>query len=174
MRRVLLVGLPAAGTSSVGEAVAALTGWPWLDRDLVLQRSTGHTAERLREVAGAAALRSAESDVLTLLLAMPPPLVAAVPEHAVLDRRDRERLRVGGHVVWVRAPVAVLARRLARQGRRLGPGEDPVPVLEAMAAEREPLLAEVATQVVDTDLHPATEAARQVVSAVGVPGGITG
>ena len=68
MRRVLLVGLPGAGASSVAEAVAAATGWPVLDDELVLQRSAGATAEELLAGGGEAAVRSAESHVLTLLL----------------------------------------------------------------------------------------------------------
>ena len=139
MQRVLLVGLPGAGASSVAEAVAVLTGWPVLDDELVLERSAGATAEELLASGGEAALRSAESHVLTLLLSMPAPLVASVPSAVVLDPRDAERLRTGGHVVWLRASPATLARRSARQAGRVRVSDDPVAVLRALAEQRDRL-----------------------------------
>jgi shikimate kinase len=163
---VLLVGLPAAGASAVAEAVSVATGWPALDDVLLLQRTTGCTAAELVRLHGEPALRSAESDVLTLTLSVPPPLVAAVSSGVVLDERDRARLRAGGHVVWLRVSVATLLRRRARAGVRGRRDDEPEAVLHAMAAEREALLAETAHSVLDLDLLTTVQAARQVVAAV--------
>lgn len=171
MRRVLLVGLPGAGAWSVAEAVAAATGWPVLDDALVLLRSAGATAEELLASGGEAAVRSAQSHVLTLLLSMPPPLVASVPSAVVLDPRDLERLRAGGHVVWLRASPTTLARRSARQAGRVRLSDDPVAVLRELAEQRDRLYSSVATQVLDMDVLTPTHAARQVVAAVSGPTG---
>lgn len=166
MKRVLLVGLMAAGKSTVGQAVAAATGWPCLDNDVLLERSTGSTAAELLAEHGEGRLRSAESDVLTLLLAMPGPFVAGVPAGTILDVRDRERMRAGAHVVWLKASVPTLARRVAKQGGRAWLDEDPEAVLRAMAGEREPLYAQTAHQVLDMEALSPAQAARQVVSAL--------
>ena len=166
MQRVLLVGLPGAGASSVAEAVAAATGWPVLDDELVLERSAGASGEELLARGGEAALRAAESDVLTLLLSMPPPLVATVPSAVVLAPRDRERLRAGGHVVWLRASPATLARRSARQAGRSRVSDDPVAVLRGLAVQRDRLYSSVAAQVLDMDVLTPAHAARQVVAAL--------
>ena len=171
MQRVLLVGLPGAGASSVAEAVAAATGWPLLDDELVLARSAGSTAEELLAVGGEAALRAAESHVLTLLLSMPPPLVASVPSASVLDPRDLQRLRAGGHVVWLRASPTTLARRSARQAGRVRATEDPVSALRRLAERRDRLYASVAHQVLDMDVLTPVQGARQVVAAVGAADG---
>ena len=164
--RVLLVGLMATGKSSVGDAVALATGWPALDNDVLLERSTGRTAAELVAAEGQQALRAAESDVLTLTLSMPPPLVAGVAAGTVLDGRDRERLRAGGHVVWLRAPVSTLVRRIAKKPGRPFVDGDVATTLRAMAAEREPLFAQVAHQVLEMDLLTPAQAAREVVSAL--------
>ena len=171
---MLLVGLPGAGTSTVAEAVAAVTGWPVLDDALVLERSAGASAEELLARGGEAALRSAESDVLTLLLSLPPPLVASVPSAVILDRRDLDRLRAGGHVVWLRASPATLARRSAREAGRVRVAEDPLAVLRELAQRRDRLYASVATQVLDMDVLSPVHAARQVVAAVAGGPGPTG
>jgi shikimate kinase len=164
--RVLLVGLMATGKTTVGEAIAGVTGWPCLDNDALLQRSTGMTAPELLAQHGEQRLRSAESDVLTLLLSMPGPFVAGVAAGCVLDERNRDRLRTGGHVVWLRATLPTLVRRVSKLGGRAWVGADPETVLREMASERDPLYAEVATQQLDMDALTPVQAARAVVSAL--------
>lgn len=166
MTRVLVVGLMASGKSTVGEAVGALTGWPCLDNDVLLQRSTGSTAAQLLAEHGSERLRQAESDVLTLLVSMPGPFVAGVAAGTVLDPHDRQRIRAAGHVVWLRTPVETLVQRVRRQPVRAFVDRDAETVLRAMAAEREPLYAEVAHQVLDMARLTPAQAARAVVAAV--------
>jgi shikimate kinase len=166
MTRVLLVGLMATGKSTVAQAISKATGWPSLDNDALLERSTGSTAAALLAEHGLERLRAAESDVLTLLVSMPGPFVAGVAAGTILDPRDRERIRTGGHVVWLKTSVPTLVRRVAKQGGRPWLDGDPATALQAMAAEREPLYAEVADQVLDMDRLNAADAARAVLTAV--------
>jgi len=156
----------ASGKSTVAQAISAATGWPGLDNDDLLLRSAGATAVELLRQQGLAALRAAESDVLTLTLAAPGPLVAGVAAGVVLDERDRERLRTGGHVVYLRTPVAALARRVSTKDHRPFLDGDPTAALQAMAQERDPLYREVATQVLDMAVLSPQEAAREVLAAV--------
>lgn len=166
MTRVLLVGLMATGKSTVGRAIADVTGWPCVDNDVLLERSTGQTAAQLLAEHGEQRLREAESDVLTLLVSMPGPFVAGVAAGTILDERDRERIGSGGHVVWLRADVATIVRRVAGQADRAWLEDDPEAVLTAMAAERSPLYEAVADQVLDMDRLTPEQAARLVVEAL--------
>ena len=156
----------ASGKSTLGQAISAATGWPVLDNDALLERSTGSTAVVLLEQQGLAALRAAESRVLTVTLATPGPLVAGLPAGAVLDARDRERLRTGGHVVYLRTPVAALARRVQANDHRPFLEGDPVVALQAMADERDPLYREVATQVLDMAVLSPQQAVGAVLAAL--------
>ena len=167
MIRVLLVGLMAVGKTTVGQAVASITGWPCLDNDALLERSTGSTAAQLLAEHGVERLRAAESDVLTLLLSMPGPFVAGVAAGTILDPADRERMREGAHVVWLRASVPTLVRRVSKQGGRAWLDDDPEAVLTAMSAERSPLYAATCHQELDMEQLSAAGAAREVVAAVG-------
>lgn len=166
MPRVLLVGLMASGKSTVCQAISAASGWPVLDNDVLLERSTGSTAVQLFEQQGLAALRAAESDVLTLTLAVPGPVVAGVPAGVVLDERDRERLRTGGHVVYLRTPVASLVRRVSTRDHRPFLDGDPQVALQAMSDLRDPLYLQVATQVLEMAVLSPVQAARAVIAAV--------
>ena len=166
MTRVLLVGLMASGKSTVGQALSAATGWPLLDNDALLERSTGRTAVQLLADEGLERLRAAESDVLTLTLSMPAPLVAPVAAGVVLDPRDRARLAAGGHVVWLRTPTSMLVRRVSKKDHRPFLDGNAGAALRAMAAERDPFYAEVASQVLDMQKLSTAQAVREVMAAV--------
>lgn len=150
--KVLLVGMMGAGKSTVGAALGTRLGWPYLDNDALLERTTGKTAPVLLESDGSEALREAEAHVLTLVLGMPGPLVAGVAGGVVLDSAVRERLTSStARVVWLRATVPVLARRVGTGAGRARLGDDPVAALRKLAAERHPYFEEVCDQVVDVD-----------------------
>jgi shikimate kinase len=142
--RVLLVGLPGAGATTVGALLAQRLGWPFLDAEVLLERT------------------GAPARALTLVLGMPSTLVAVVPDAALDDEADRARLAgERNHVVWLRCSERVLARRLA--GRF---GADTMEHLRKLVVARHPLYEEVADQVVDTDLQPPGAVANLVIEQV--------
>ena len=156
----------ATGKSTVGQAIGEATGWPVVDNDALLERTTGCTAVRMLERDGLEALRSAESDVLTLVLSLPGPLVSGVAAGVVLAEPDRVRLRAGGHVVYLRTPVPMLVRRLSPLDHRPFLQGDPVGALTAMSAARDPLYLEVAHQVIDMAVLTPRQAARDVLAVL--------
>jgi shikimate kinase len=142
--RILLVGLPGAGVSTVGGLLGQRLGWPFLDAEVLLERT------------------GSPSRALTLVLGMPGQLIAAVPDGIVQEPSDRARLvGPGNHVVWLRCSTRVLARRL---GTRLG--DDPDAALRRLALDRQEHYEALATQVVDTDVHPAGAVANFVIEQV--------
>lgn len=170
MTKVLLVGSMGTGKTTVGAAIAARTGWPAVDNDALLEQTTGCNGRDLLARDGEAALRRAESDVLTRILALPAPLVAGVAAGVVMDPADRQRLRAGGQVVWLRATVDTLVQRLAAgPGGRAWLGEDPRAVLARLDAQRAPLYAQVASQLLAVEGHTPAELAAQVLAALPPP-----
>jgi shikimate kinase len=167
MPRVLLIGMMATGKTTIGRALAARTGWPYVDNDELLVRAAGLTARDLLARDGEAALRAAESDVLTALLELPQPVVAGVPGGVVLDPADRARLRAGGHVVWLRAAVATLVQRVGDASDRPWLGNDPAAALARLDAVRAPLYEQVAAQVVDVDDRTPDEIVTTILAATG-------
>jgi len=167
--RVLVIGMMAAGKSTVGRAVADRLGWPYYDNDELLRRATGSPTRALLEQHGEAALRRAESAALTMALTEGGPLVAGVAGGVVSDPLDRDRLRAGGFVVWLRASIETLVRR-ARGTDRPWLGDDPRAALTALYAGRADLYLSVASFVVDVDSVPPSVVAERIVTALATVG----
>jgi shikimate kinase len=163
--RVLVVGMMAAGKSTVGRAVASRLGWPYYDNDELLLRATGSDTRTVLERDGEAALRRAESAALTVALTEGGPLVAGVAGGVITDPLDRERLRTGGFVVWLRASIDTLVRR-ARGSDRPWLEDDPEGALTSLYAGRADLYQSVAALVVDVDTLPPARVADRIVSAL--------
>ena len=167
MTRLLLVGAMGSGKTAVGTSLATKTGWPYVDNDALLLRSSGLTAPALLARDGEAGLHAAEATVLTLQLGIPGSVILGISGGAVLEKAARERLRAAGQVVWLRASPTVLARRIGNAAGRPLVGE-PLAALTRLAAERNAFYAEVATETIDVDLITAGVAAKAILAAFGL------
>lgn len=164
--RVLLLGCSGSGRTSVGAAVASRLGWPFLDDDAVLERTAGVDVRTLYLRDGLEGMQAVQASALNLLLGVPGPLVASIATGVLLDDVGRGRLRGAGHVVWLRASVATLVRRVGKDSGRPWLGPDPHATLTGWVAERYPLYEQVADQVVDVDVLPVGQLARTVVDGL--------
>jgi len=149
--RIVLLGMMGSGKSTIGRLLAETTGWPYLDNDELLASSLGMSARQVLAATGEAGLRAAESEALRLGLECAPPCIVGAAAGTILDEANRRALRKAGLVVWLRASVATLSRRAVRAADRPWLDEDPEAWLRRAADERNPLYAEVANLIVDTD-----------------------
>lgn len=127
-RHLVLLGLMGAGKTSVAVRVAALLDRPVRDSDLDLAERYGMTAATFMERYGRTALHAWEVDHLTRAMAEPPAAVIA-PAASVVEDPGCRALLADAYVVWLDAPVEVLARRAARGVHRPWDGSDPVTAL---------------------------------------------
>jgi shikimate kinase len=163
--RVILLGMMGSGKTTVGIALAGLTGWRYHDNDALLAAATGRTARDLAQQS-TEALRDAEAAALGLAVRQDEPAIVAAAAGIVLDPALRETLGSAGTVVWLHAPPHVLARRAAGGHHRPWLADDAGAWIERTAAEREPLYRAVADLEVDTDVAPPETAARRILEAV--------
>jgi shikimate kinase len=168
--RVLLLGMMGSGKSSVGRALAAHTGWPFMDNDVLVERATGLSARELLRDRGEAALREAESAALRAGLEIPPPAIVAIAAGTIARPEDRDLMRDGGLVVWLHASPAVLAARAAGATHRPWLDDDPVGWFTRTIEERGPLYRSVADLEIDTGVtDPAAAAERVLATATIAP-----
>jgi len=152
-RTVYLIGARGSGKTTVGQIVAAQLGLSFLDADAVLEAKELRTISDIFADLGENWFRDREELILTEL-ASDGPVVIATGGGAVLRRSNRERMRRGGWVVWLRADVETLWQRLendpATSERRpdlAGGGREEV---EELLRVREPLYHECAHFEVST------------------------
>ncbi|MDQ3689745.1 MAG: hypothetical protein M3406_06885 [Chloroflexota bacterium] len=160
--RVLLVGMMGSGKSTIGRLLAAATGWPYVDNDELVRRSHGASARQIVEDHGEARMREAEAGALALGVAIAAPAVVGVAAGTILDPSDRERLRLGGVVVWLRADAAALESRAIGAEHRPWLDAGGGSWIRDAIAERDPLYATVADMVIDTAAGDADASAAEI------------
>lgn len=149
--RVLLMGMMGCGKTTVGTALAARTGWDYLDNDELVRRATGKATPEVLRDRGEEAMRDAESAALTEALAIPAPVIAAVAAGIVEKAADRDRLRTGGYVVYLRARMSTLVERVGSGEGRPWLQPDPAAALARLHRGREELYRQTATLVLDVE-----------------------
>lgn len=148
---VFLIGARASGKTTLGAALADALGFAFRDSDVELQRDCGMSVAEIVDREGWPGFRRRERE--TLLRLAHPETVIATGGGMVLDPDNRAFMRGSGRVLYLSAPAAVLAARLAsdpKAGQR--PSLTGVSVVEEMGqilAEREPLYREAAHHLLD-------------------------
>ncbi|GAA2411912.1 shikimate kinase [Streptomyces glaucosporus] len=160
----VLVGMPGAGKTTVGLALAGLLGVPFRDTDDDVARLAGRpTPDVLREE-GEAAFRLLEHRAA----------VAALTEHtgvlslgggAVLHAGTRARL-AGCRVVHLRAGLDTLARRIGDGDSRPLLEGDPRPRLARLMRARLPLYRQLAAVSVHAEHRAPHEIAEEIAAAL--------
>ncbi|MBC5764835.1 shikimate kinase [Ramlibacter albus] len=147
---ISLVGMPGSGKSTVGRNLARRLGRPFHDSDHAIEQRIGCSIRDFFAREGEAAFRDIEEQVIGELAALPD-AVLATGGGAVLRPANREHLRAGGHVIYLRSSPEDLFRRLRHDTQRpLLQVADPLARLRQMYAERDPLYRETAHYVLET------------------------
>jgi shikimate kinase/3-dehydroquinate synthase len=138
MKTIFLSGLPGAGKSTVGRALAAELGATFVDTDARIADVAGKSASEVWNERGESGFRALEAEVVTQVMneaaAARERYVVSLGGGTVTSLEMRRRAIAQGIVITLRPDLDVLAARLAR---------DPRPVVAADPAARVRHLAEV-------------------------------
>ena len=141
-RTIVLVGLMAAGKSSIGRRLAARLGVSFVDADAEIEVAAGSSIPEIFERHGEDAFRDGERRVIARLL-NDPQHVLATGGGAFMDPETRARIREKAVSVWLRADLEVLVARCARRKNRpLLKEGDPKEILKKLMDDRYPVYAE--------------------------------
>ncbi len=162
---VVLIGMMGSGKSTVGRALAGLTGWRYLDNDELVGIVSGRRAEDIDADDGDVALHQVEADALRLALSMPRPLVVGAAAWVVEHQPSVELLRAQPAVIYLRAQPETLRSRIDQGSGRRRDATD-LGWLRARAAEREAAYLALARIVIDTDGLEPTAIARRILEAL--------
>tara|TARA_R110002072_G_scaffold302710_2_gene487823 strand:- start:451158 stop:451772 length:615 start_codon:yes stop_codon:yes gene_type:complete len=150
-----LIGYRATGKSTLAKPLAERLGWSWVDADVELERRAGRTIRQIFDTDGESEFRRLERETLVDLLSQER-LVIAAGGGAVLNPDTRQDFRNAGPVVWLKASVDTIERRLygdettaeRRPNLTSAGGRDEI---ERLLSQREPIYSDTATLTIQTD-----------------------
>lgn len=164
-KTIALVGLMGAGKSSIGRRLSVVLDLPFRDADSEVEAAAGRTISEIFESFGEDAFRDGERRVIARLMDEGPH-VLATGGGAFVNDETRALIKDRAISIWLKADLELLARRIGRKDTRpLVRGKDPLEVLTALAATRDPLYAQ-ADIVVETGDTPHNEAVEAVLRAL--------
>jgi shikimate kinase len=150
LERLALVGLPGSGKSTVGRQLARRLGWTFTDSDHEIEQRIGCSISSFFAREGEPAFRDVEESVIAELMQSTRGVIAT-GGGAVLRPANRERLRAGAQVIYLRSTPEEVHRRVRHdRNRPLLQVADPMARLRALYEERDPLYRETAHFVIET------------------------
>jgi len=162
----ILIGMMGAGKSSVGRAIAELSGRQFIDTDILLQQRLGRPIPQVFQIYGEDAFRDHETSILRSL--EPGPSVLSTGGGIVIREDNWTEMKRLGIPIYLRAlPETLISRLEASKKRRpLLEVEDwPIRMKELLSKREDQYLrAEV---VVDMDGENVESAARKVLARLG-------
>lgn len=166
---VTLIGYRGCGKSSIAPRLARRLGWSWVDSDDVIEQRAGASIRDIFEHEGEEGFRKWESNVISDLLQQTK-LVMASGGGAILSEENRRKMKAAGPVIWLRASVETLTRRLSggRAGQRR-PSLTGRPIAEEVAevlAVREPLYQECATLIFESGSERPEQVAQRIAQQI--------
>src|ERR1041384_1180892 len=163
VRPIALLGVRGAGKSSVGAALAKRLDIAFVELDQRIEQAAGLPLGEVFALHGEAYYRRIEREVLTQLLADPPPMVLATGGAVVNDPTNFALLRTRCQTIWLRAPAEDHWNRVIAQGDQRPMAENPhaFTELRALLAARSALYAR-ADHTVDTTGHRVPQVVAQI------------
>ena len=166
--RLVLVGAPGAGKSTVGALVADRLGVGFRDTDAEIESRTGSSVADIFVDAGEAHFRALEQDVVLASLSTTDG-VLALGGGAVTSARVRDAL-AGHRTVYLAVGVADAARRVGLATARPLLLGNVRAQLKALLDDRRPLYERVAWRTVVTDGRSPADVADEVVALLAGAG----
>ena len=159
---IFLIGLMGAGKTTVGKQLAKQLGKTFYDADHEIEKRTGVKVSVIFDLEGEVGFRKREADVIEELAQLEN-IILATGGGAVLSEANRAVLQNNGHVIYLRAAVNDLWKRMRYDKQRpLLQNVDIQAKLEALYIERHPLYTATAHSIVDTGRQPVTTLINQI------------
>ena len=164
-RTIALVGLMGAGKTTIGRRLAQALALPFADADVEIATAAGRSVEAIFAEHGECEFRRGERQVIARLLAGPVH-VLATGGGAFVDPRTRALMKERAISVWLKAPLDVLMKRVAkRDDRPLLKEDDPRAVMQRLMDDRYPIYAE-ADLTIETGAGPHNTAVSFILDAL--------
>lgn len=161
---LVLCGMMGAGKTTIGIKIAELTGRRWYDTDGMIADKYGKISD-IFEYYGEAHFRKLETETVKELCRQDN-LIISTGGGLVLKTENNAVLKENGKIVFLRASLETLAKRLRVDGSRplLQTSTETIrDRLEKLMKERTPVYEHVADYIVDVDEKDPIAIAKEIV-----------
>ncbi len=166
---LILCGMMGAGKTTIGIKIAEKNNLRWYDTDGLIVDKHGKISD-IFEFYGEAHFRKLETEIVKTL-AKQDGLVISTGGGLVLKKENNELLQEKGKIVFLRANLETLSKRLNVDGTRplLQTSTESIrDRLARLLAERSPVYEHVADYIVDVDGKTPDEIAEEIIQITGV------
>ncbi len=166
VQSIALIGYRGSGKTTVARQLALRLGWDWIDADVEIELLAGKSIAAIFADDGEEVFRDLESP-LVVELCRRQRVAIALGGGAVLREVNREAISTCGAVVWLRASVDDLERRIAADPASAARRPNLTAAggrveIERLLAERTPHYRACATLEVETDSRFPAEIADEI------------
>ncbi len=170
-KKILLIGYRATGKTAVGRELSRMLGCPFRDLDQLIEKNAGQNIAEIVERHGWDAFRKLEKRLFGEMIENPKRFVLACGGGAVIHRKEMEQCAENAAVVWLKAPVETMLKRLLSDhntpvSRPSLTRLDERHEMEQIYMERRPLYEKYAHIVVDTEDKSPFQIAREIAEAL--------
>lgn len=161
---LILCGMMGAGKTTIGIKIAELTGKRWYDTDGMIVDRYGKISD-IFEYYGEAHFRKIETEIVQELVKMDD-LVISTGGGLVLKKENNALLQQNGKIIFLRASLETLSKRLKVDGKRpllQTSTESLRDRLARLLQERSPVYEHVADYIVDVDGKDVITIAKEIV-----------
>ena len=136
---IVLVGFMGSGKTTVGKALAKLSGYDFVDSDLEIERAKNKSITEIFNENGEDYFRRAEAEIINELSSKSG-LIIATGGGAVLNTENRNALKKNGFIVYLKVtPETVVSRLKNDTTRPLLAKPNRNEIIEQLINQREPL-----------------------------------
>lgn len=157
MSRIVLIGAPGSGKSTVGVALAAHLQWPFVDTDALIELKESKRITDIFVEDGEAYFRSVEFETLQEVLLEPSAVISLGGGAPIPQRAQDLLLSSDSVIVFLDVSLATAAPRVGfNRDRPLLLG-NPRAQWQALSDQRRPIYEKLATQSIKVDDVTVTE-----------------
>lgn len=156
---ISIVGMAAAGKTTIGRELATLIGWPQIDTDNVIEAAYGTRLQNIADQLDKESFLDLESEMICRLNVRR--CIISTGGSAVYREEAVKRLQSLGPVIYIRVSLPIILERFARKPER-GMAMNPGQTIEELYEERARLYEAAAGFIIDGGQAPAAEYARGI------------